>query len=358
MRKNRDPRINAGYASMKDYLVLISMLAVLSAIFMITMKYFMDWGMLDWGILDSKILYVKVVTDIYIFIIAALFLAAISYFRQKSWRRPIRIFGEAARKIAMGDFTVRIPPLRKDGKKDFIEVLFDDFNTMAGELAGIETMRNDFIANVSHEIKTPLSLIQSYAAALQNEALQTGERREYTQTIIEASQKLSVLVTNILKLNKLENQGIIPEARAFDLSEQLRRCAASFVDTWERKNISFEADLEEIRICYDESMLEIVWNNLLSNAVKFSNYNGSIFVGLKARDGFAVISVSDTGVGIDKDTQKHIFDKFFQGDSSRSVEGNGLGLALVKKSIELLGGTVSVDSTPGYGTTFTVCLKM
>ena len=351
--KEKDPRINAGAVSIKEYLMLIIMLAVVSAIFMVTMRLF-----LNWGILDSKFPYVKIVTDTFIFVLAALFLLIMSSSRYRSWSRPMRIFGEAARKIAMGDFTVRIPPLRKDGKKDFIEVIFDDFNTMVQELSGIETMRNDFIANVSHEIKTPLSLIQSYATALQDETLQSEERREYTQTIIESAQKLSVLVTNILKLNKLENQGIIPEAKPLNLSEQLRQCAASFADKWEQKSITFEADLDEINVHYDEGLLEIVWNNLLSNAVKFTNPNGKIFVSLKAQNGLAVISVTDTGMGIDKETQKHIFDKFYQGDRSHSGEGNGLGLALVKKSIELLGGTITVDSAPGHGATFTVCLKI
>jgi len=353
IKKYKDPRINAGYASIKDFVMLLLTQAVLSAIFMVSMRFFMDWGMLE-----NNVPFVKVIIDVYIVVIAAISLAIMAFFRQRSWSRPMRSFGEAARKIATGDFTVRIPPLRKDGKKDFVEVMFDDFNTMAEELSGIETMRNDFIANVSHEIKTPLSLIQSYAAALQDDTLKAEERREYTRTIIEASQKLSVLVTNILKLNKLENQGIIPGARLFDLSEQLRQCAASFAELWEKKNISFEADIDEIKVCYDESILEIVWNNLLSNAVKFTGPNGKIFISLKVKDGFAVISVTDTGIGIDKNIQKHIFNKFFQGDSSRAGEGNGLGLALVKKSIELLGGTISVDSAPGYGTTFTVCLKV
>ena len=353
MKKYRDPRINASAVSIKEYVMLLVMLAVVSAVFMITMRLFLDWGMLD-----TKVPYIKFITDAFIFIIAALFLLIMSSSRYRSWSRPMRIFGEAARKIAMGDLSVRIPPLRRDGKKDFIEVMFDDFNTMVQELASIETMRNDFIANVSHEIKTPISLIQSYAAALQDDTLKTEERREYARTIVEAAQKLSLLVTNILKLNKLENQGIMPVARPFDLTEQLRQCAASFAEQWERKNISFEAGLDEIEVCYDESILEIVWNNLLSNAVKFTNPNGKIFLGLKVRDGLALVSVTDTGAGMDKDTQKHVFEKFFQGDGSRSCEGNGLGLALVKKSIELLGGTISVESAPGHGASFTVSLKI
>jgi signal transduction histidine kinase len=288
-------------------------------------------------------------------IFSALVLAIITtIIRYYSMGRPVRRLSDAAKKIAAGDFSARVAPMRRDGKKDYIEVLFDDFNTMAAELAGIETLKNDFIANVSHEIKTPLSVIQGYAAALQNDTLTVEERRDYAKTIMDATQKLSVLVTNILKLNKLENQEIVPEAAPYDLSEQLRRCALTLEDLWERKNISFTADLEEVTVKYDARMLELVWNNLLSNAVKFTESGGAIELTLKTQDGFVLIGVKDSGCGMDEKTVTHIFDKFYQGDSSHSQEGNGLGLALVKKVVEITGGEISVDSTPGQGTMFTV----
>jgi signal transduction histidine kinase len=269
----------------------------------------------------------------------------------------MRRLSEAARKIARGDFSVRIAPIRKDGKKDFVEVMFDDFNTMAKELASIEMLKNDFIASVSHEIKTPLALIQGYAAELQNEALEPGERREYIKTIITSSQKLSALVSNILKLNRLEHQEILAAAVVFDLSEQIRRCALAFEDLWERKNITFDADLDELAVCYDESILEIVWNNLIANAVKFTDPGGSITISLKKLAGFAVVRINDSGCGMDEETQKHIFDKFYQGDRSHSQEGNGLGLALVKKVIDITGARIGVMSKAGEGTTFTVRLR-
>ncbi|GHT77371.1 two component sensor kinase [Spirochaetia bacterium] len=282
--------------------------------------------------------------------------------------RPMRRINEAARKIAKGDFSVRIAPLRKDGKKDFVEVMFDDFNAMTNELATIETLKTDFIASVSHEIKTPLSVIQNYVDVLQNDDLPVEQRREYTQTIMEATQKLSALTSNILKLNKLEHQEIIPEAAPYNVGEQIRRCALAFEELWERKHISLDADLDEIVVPYDESILEIVWNNLISNAIKFTPHGGSILLTAKAQDreppgseppcGMAVITVQDSGCGMDRETQKRIFDKFYQGDTSHAQEGNGLGLALVKRAVELLGGTVSVDSEPGQGSTFTVSLKI
>jgi signal transduction histidine kinase len=270
----------------------------------------------------------------------------------------MRLLSDATRKIAQGDFSVRLAPRRKDGKKDFVGIMFEDFNIIAKELAGIETLKIDFIANVSHEMKTPLTVIQNYTEALQNEDIPIEQRKEYTQTILEAVKKLSALTSNILKLNKLENQEIIPESAAFDLSEQLRRCVLAFEELLERKNIAFDADLDELIVPYDETMLEIVWNNLLSNAVKFTPPGGAITLTAKAEDGQALVAIKDSGPGMDRETQKHIFDKFYQGDVSHAQEGNGLGLALVKRALTLLDGTVTVDSEPGQGSVFTVRLKV
>ena len=358
MKRNNDPRINTGYVSIKEYLFLLLALAALNGFHMTLYQFF-----LERGLLETNVRFVINFLMGYILLMAALFTAGIAFVRHVFWNRPMRTISEAAKKIAKGDFSARIPPARKDGKKDFIEVMFEDFNTMAEELATIETLKNDFIANVSHEIKTPLSVIQSYATALQKENLQAEERREYTGIIVEATHRLTAMITNILKLNKLDNQEILPATEPFDLSEQLRRCAVTFEDLWEQKDIEFEADLDEINICYDENMLEIVWNNLLSNAVKFTGPKGKISISLKSQKnresaGYAVITVTDTGIGIDADTQQHIFDKFYQGDTSHAQEGNGLGLALVKKTIDLLGGTIKVESKIGLGTTFSVSLKI
>ncbi|MCL1813064.1 MAG: HAMP domain-containing histidine kinase [Treponema sp.] len=352
MKKSKDLRINAGYVSVKDFLLLFFAMAAFNGFHMWIYQEF-----LERGLMETNIQFAINMLIAYIMVTAALFLTGIAVIRHIFWNRPMRTISQAAKQIALGDFSVRIPPLRRDGKKDFIEVMFDDFNTMAEELTTIETLKNDFIANVSHEIKTPLSVIQSYATALQKESLQAEERKEYSEIIIEATQRLTAMITNILKLNKLENQEIMPKTEPFDLSEQLRRCAVAFEDLWEQKNIEFEANLDEINVCYDNNMLEIVWNNLLSNAVKFTGSGGKITLSLKSADDLAVVSVTDTGIGIDRDTQTHIFDKFYQGDTSHAQEGNGLGLALVKKTVDLLGGTIAVDSKSGHGTTFTVCLK-
>ena len=348
-----DQRINTAYASIKEYILIFLTMAAFSGFHMWLFLVFAEQGLLE-----TNNRFVVSFFMAYILIAAAFITGQIAFVRHISWSRPMRKVSEAARRIIQGDFAVRIAPLRKDGKKDYLEVMFDDFNTMVQELQNVETLKTDFIANVSHEIKTPLSVIQSYATAIQNDSLSVNERCDYAKTIVEASQKLSLLVSNILKLNKLENQEILPEARPFNLDEHIRRCSLVFEELWECKNISFEAELDEITVSYDENMLEIVWNNLLSNALKFTNPGGSIFVSLKAKDGYAQVLVSDTGCGMDEETIKHIFDKFYQGDSSHAQEGNGLGLALVIRTVGFLGGTVNVESQPGEGTTFTVSLKI
>ncbi|MCL2834582.1 MAG: HAMP domain-containing histidine kinase [Treponema sp.] len=356
MRNKQDSRVNASHGSLKEYAILFFVLAAFNGFHMWIYQVFEKLNLFE----TNAQLAINIMI-LYIMAAAALVMASIAIIRFISWNRPMRSLSEAARKIAKGDFSVRIAPLRKDGKKDFVEVMFDDFNTMAEELSTIETLKNDFIANVSHEIKTPLSIIQNYTTALQNNTMQEV-RIEYIQTILETTKKLSELVTNILKLNKLENQEIAGEAKQFNLSEQIRRCALAFADLMEQKNICFEEDLDEVTVCYDAPMLEIVWNNLLSNAVKFTNPGGSIFISLKTLNGsknnFVQVSFTDTGCGMDEITRIHVFDKFYQGDTSHSGEGNGLGLALVKKTIDLLGGAVTAESTPGHGSTFTICLPV
>jgi len=355
MKKEKDKRVNARYVSVKEFTLYFFILAAFSGFHM-----WIYAALEQRGLIETNTQFAINVLIIYVMAMAALAIAVISFIRDKFFLSPIRKISEAVRRIAKGDFSVRVAPRRKGSKKDFVDVMIEDFNTMAEELASIETLKNDFIADVSHEIKTPLSIIQFYTTALQNSAIQPEEHIEYTRTILEAARKLTTLVTNILKLNKLENQEIVHEAQPYDLSEQLRRCALAFADLLEQKNIRFEEDLDEVSINYDPLMLEIVWNNLLSNAIKFSNPGGGIFISLKMQNdsvqNFVQIAVTDTGCGIDAAAQKRIFDKFYQGDTSHAKDGNGLGLALVKKTIDLLGGTVTVDSTPGHGSTFTVCL--
>lgn len=290
-------------------------------------------------------------TLVNVIVISALFTAIDLLRRIYFIKRPIKKILDGTKKIRRGDFDVRI---QQQGLTEF-DVIIDDINSMAEELAGIETLRSDFIANVSHELKTPLAVIQSYASMLQNEDLTNEERSEYVKTLIAASRRLSNLITNILKLSKLENQQIFPDIQSFDLSEQLAECLFGFESAIEEKNLQIEADIiPGVYIRSDAELLTLVWNNIISNAVKFTDNGGRISISLSTENGAAVVSVADTGCGISRETGRHIFEKFYQGDTSRVTEGNGLGLALVKRVVDIVRGEIELTSELGVGSTFTV----
>ena len=270
---------------------------------------------------------------------------------------PVRQITEAAEKIMQGDFSVRIPPIHGAGTDGFNQIR-KAINKMAEELSGTETLRTDFIANVSHELKTPLAVMGNYATMLQQPGITEEEKNEYAKAISDAARKLAQLITNILKLNKLENQQIFPQPQEFDLGEQLCEALLQFEDAWEAKNLEIETDIEDdVRIKSDPELLSLVWNNLISNAVKFTPDGGTIGVSLKAADHVVIVQVRDTGCGMKPETGIHIFEKFYQGDTSHATQGNGLGLALVKRVVDILNGEIGVQSVYGEGSIFTVKLK-
>ncbi|MBQ7348787.1 MAG: HAMP domain-containing histidine kinase, partial [Clostridia bacterium] len=219
-----------------------------------------------------------------------------------------------------------------------------------------DRLQSDFISNVSHELKTPVSVILGYCELLKDESLTLDTRQKYIQTIIDSSMRLSMLITNVLQLTKLENQKIRPEISVFSLDNSLSECVISYEELLERKGLCFECDFDRVKINSCKSLLEIVWNNLISNAIKFTD-SGSIKISLKREKSLAKITVSDSGCGISPQIGERIFDKFYQGETSHSKEGNGLGLAMVKKVIEILGGQITVESEVNVGTTFTVLLS-
>lgn len=264
---------------------------------------------------------------------------------------PMKRILEFTNTLSKGDFTKRIAE-RKGVFRSEYDIIIHNLNLLAAELGSIESLRNDFINNISHEIKTPLSVIQNYTQLM----MDSDEKNdEYLKAIYNSTDRLNGLVKDILRLSRLEKQEIFPERKSFSLSDSLADCIIAFEDKWEAKNINLEADIEEgIKIEADKDLLSLIWNNLLSNAIKFTPEKGSILISLKKEGDRAVVKVADSGCGIKKEDLKHIFDKFYQGESSHKSEGNGLGLALVKRVAIIEGADLEVTSEEGKGSVFSV----
>ena len=267
--------------------------------------------------------------------------------------RPIRNLGSAMNRVAGGDFKLRIDSTSRSGD---IQQLYKDFNVMVSELEKTEVLQSDFVSNVSHEFKTPINAIEGYAMLLQDADGATPEQREHVDKILHNTRRLSSLIGDILLLSKVENQTIVRESTEFRLDEQVRQSILSLEPQWSEKEIDFDVELEEISYRSDERLLMHVWNNLIGNAVKFNPPNGAVRLRLVRADGCVVFTVEDEGPGIPPEARKHIFDKFYQGDSSHREEGNGLGLALVKRILNVCGGEIAQENLLGRGCRFTVRL--
>ena len=350
-KKQKDPRITTSRFSWKEFLVMWFAIMVIETGAILILSEFLPGMQFD--------PMATIATLSYCALMALIFVSFTILWRRLIYERPIRVLGAATRRVAQGDFSVHLPKRhKKRKKKDYIDVMFEDFNTMVEELNSIETLKDDFVGNVSHEIKTPLATIENYASALQKMNLTDNERVEYTEVICDAAERLSVLVSNILRLNKLENQGIVPQAEPYDLAEQLRACVLGYEAAWDEKKIEIEVDVDETcMISKDQALLELAWNNLISNSIKFTNSGGTVKIYQRADAANIRVEVSDSGIGMDEATQRRIFDKFYQGDTSHAQEGNGLGLALAARALRLAGGEMTVLSAPGEGTTFTVWLN-
>lgn len=278
---------------------------------------------------------------------------------RNTYEAPLHRLAEATRQVAGGDFSVYVPTVHTADRLDYLDVMILDFNKMVEELGSVETLKTDFVSNVSHEMKTPIAVIKNYAELLQTGNGTAEERQEYARNIEAAAGRLSDLISNILRLNKLENQRIDPEIETYDLCAQLEECILQYEELWDEKDLELETDIEDRAFVQaDRSLMELVWNNLLSNAGKFTEPGGTVTVRQRTAEGHVEVSVADTGCGMTPESLRHIFDKFYQGDTSHSKEGNGLGLALVRRILILMNGEIQVESKEGEGSVFTVRLPL
>lgn len=265
--------------------------------------------------------------------------------------RPIQSMGSAFDQLSRGNFQVRVS---EEEPITEIREMARRFNAMTYDLSHIETLRSDFVANVSHEFKTPIAAIEGYATLLQNHRLSPEKHDRYVEKILENSRRLSSLSGNVLLLSRLENQETLPDQAEYRVDEQLRQCVLMLESKWTARHIELDIELEKVTYFGSQGLLEQVWLNLLDNAIKHSPEGGTIALRMHTQAGRIAVSVTDHGEGMSGEVQKHIFEKFYQGDSSHRAEGNGLGLALVRRILELCRGSIRVESAPGCGATFLV----
>ena len=300
-----------------------------------------------------------VTVSIPIFVWAILFSVvvggAITKFISRSFIDPITQLGKAMKEVSDGNFQVTAQ-CRSRLKE--VNDIYDSFNLMVKELGATETLQTDFISNVSHEFKTPINAIEGYASLLQDHQQSQAEQDVYIEKILFNTHRLSTLTGNILLLSKINNQSIHPQRTVFRLDEQVRQAIVALEQKWTEKDIDFDVELDKISYSGYESLLIHVWSNLIDNAIKFDPHGGMIALRLWQEECFAVFTIDDNGPGVTPEDQERVFHKFYQSDSSRVMDGNGLGLPLVKKIVEFSGGTVTLENLPAAGCRFTVRLPL
>ena len=278
-----------------------------------------------------------------------------AFFLSKLFFTPLKTLRNGMQQIYEGDYTIRLTT--KTSSLEMQE-LFSGFNMMAQELASTEIIQSDFISNVSHEFKTPINAIEGYATLLQSSDETDATNSEYIEKILSNTKRLSSLVNNVLLLSKIENQQIQPHRETYDVTEQIRETIVSLEPSWSPKNVEFDVDMDEVEYYGTESMMHHVWTNLLGNAIKFSPDGGEIKISLHKNQSDVVFSIADNGPGLSEQAKKHLFDKFYQEDTSHKAEGNGLGLALVKRILALSDGEITAENRPEGGCLFTVVLHV
>lgn len=284
----------------------------------------------------------------------SLIVAAIAaHFLSKMFFDPIKGLREGMQKIADGNFDTR---LETKSSSTEIQEVFAGFNMMAQELGSTEILQTDFVSNVSHEFKTPINAIEGYTMLLQSTDNIDEVENEYIEKILFNTKRLSSLVSNILLLSKIENQSIQTHQERFGMDEQIREAIVALEAAWAPKDIEFDVDLDDVDYYGNENIMHHVWSNIIGNAVKFSPQGGQVKIRLRKKEGKILFVVEDSGPGISDEAKKHLFDKFYQADTSHKEEGNGLGLALVKRILTLAGGEISAENIETGGCRFTVTL--
>ena len=283
-------------------------------------------------------------------------LGGLNNYLNKTTLNHVTALSDAMEKAASGYFdTILILP-----GKGFSEVIYydiyDNYNKMCAELKQIQTLRDDFINSYSHEFKTPITSINGFAELLLSDDVTDEEKTQYLQIIADESARLANLSNSTILLSKLNSQIIVTDKKEYSLDEQLRHCFIVLSSEWQAKRIDIDNQLSKVNYYGNSMLMEQLWLNLLSNAIKFTPDGGAITVFLYETENEAVVSVMDNGIGMDDDTRARIFEKYFRGEKAHNKSGLGLGLSIVKKILDLTGGTIEIESVPCSGSTFRVRL--
>ncbi len=326
--------------------IFFTILVLVEFWFTIAFTSFIQWVL-------ENVLQITIPTTLFLVLVGAFMGSAIAFLVNRVFFKPIQKLRNGMQDVADGDFTVKI-----DTNSPISEVkeLYNSFDLMVKELSATEILQSDFMSNVSHEIKTPVNAIEGYAMLLESEEITPEEQQEYVEKILFNTKRLSELVGNVLLLSKIDNQAIPKNEKKFRLDEQIRQSIMQLETSWTEKDIELDVELEDIEFVGNATLLIHIWDNLINNAIKFNIQGGTVKLRLNKDDDNIIFSIEDSGPGISEEALKHIFDKFYQADSSHKQEGNGLGLALVKRIVDLYDGEIKVENLPGTGCKFAVVL--
>ena len=337
------PRLRNRFAS-----IIFTCLALSVVIAGILVMILRDIGIFAIALAANPLVFILV-----LYLVSAGAASALTYFVTQQILKPIEALSKVSMEVAKGNFDVSCS---EQTNIEELDTVIENFNRMAHELSMTETLREDFIANVSHEFKTPLAAMEGYATLLSDEGLTDEERKEYAGRILQSVRRLSGLTGNILLISKLENDSYKLSLSRFRLDEEIRETILELESEWTKKDIDFDIDLAELICESAEGLLHELWINLIGNAIKYSHPGGRVTVRLEEERGNLRAIVADNGIGMSEEVRAHIFEKFYQGDTSRKSEGNGLGLALSWRIVKALKGDIRVESVEGRGTTFIVTL--
>ena len=326
--------------------IFFTILVLVEFVITITFASFVQWVL-------ENVLQITISTTAFLLLMGAFMGGALAFVVNRIFFEPIQKLSEGMNDVADGDFTIKIDinsPINE------VKELYNSFDLMVRELGATEILQSDFMSNVSHEIKTPVNAIEGYAMLLEGEEVTPEEQQEYVEKILFNTKRLSELVGNVLLLSKIDNQAIPKNEKKFRLDEQIRQSIMQLETKWTEKDIELDVELDDIEFVGNATLLIHIWDNLINNAIKFNNHSGIVKLRLVSDANNIVFTIEDNGPGVSQDAMKHIFDKFYQADSSHRQEGNGLGLALVKKIVDLYDGEIKVENLPSVGCRFTVVL--